>query len=366
MSLRALPTRAGERTSDPVFWTSVLQTAKTAFAATAAWVLAATVFNLPQPFLAPWAALLVVHATVYRTFSRGAQQVGAAVIGVLLAWAVGNTLGPDPLAVAVALVVGLAVGETKWFRDEVTTIAATALIVLTTGFSDDIVLASRLADTTIGIVVGLVVNALVWPPLRRRTAVVAMDRIDDEIGQLLTDMADQIEFPTEQATVTAWVDRTNELDESIDEAWSLVRMARESARMNPRRKARAAARSDDWNNLLRRLEQAIADTRSMAQTIGESVDHLDTWDEQFRNRWVGMLRQAGDAISAADPDGTRAVHRQLANLAEDLSTENLSEKHWPQYGGLIINLRNIVEAMDEVAASNPMTPPPRRMLAGRR
>ena len=31
------------------------------------------IFDLPQAFLAPWAALLVVHATVYRTFSRGLQ-----------------------------------------------------------------------------------------------------------------------------------------------------------------------------------------------------------------------------------------------------------------------------------------------------
>lgn len=366
MHLRALRTRAGERTADPVFWTNVIQTAKTVLAATAAWVLAVNVFELPQPFLAPWAALLVVHATVYRTFSRGAQQVGAAVLGVLLAWAVGNTLGPDPVAVAVVLLVGLTLGEAKWFRDEVTTIAATALIVLTTGFSDDdIVLASRLADTAVGIVVGLLVNALVWPPLRRRTAVLAMDHIDDEVGRLLADMADQIEVPTESATVTEWVDRTNDLDTSIDEAWALVRQARESARLNPRRKALAMSRSEDWDHLLRRLEQAVADTRSMAQTLGQSVDHIAEWDEQFRQRWVGLLGQAGAAISAADAAGTRTVHRALADLAEDLSTENLSEQHWPQYGALIINLRNIVEAMDEVAQSNPMTPPPRGPLAHR-
>ena len=37
--------------------------------------------DLPQSFLAPWAALLVVHSTVYRTFAQGARQVGAAVVG---------------------------------------------------------------------------------------------------------------------------------------------------------------------------------------------------------------------------------------------------------------------------------------------
>ena len=51
-------------------------------------------------------------------------------------------------------------------------------------------LLSRLADTGIGIAVGLAVNVAVWPPLRRRTAVAAMDALDDRIGELLVDMAD--------------------------------------------------------------------------------------------------------------------------------------------------------------------------------
>ena len=57
-----------------------------------AWVIAASVLDLQQPFLAPWSALLVVHATVYRTFSKGMQQVAATVVAVLLATVVGETL----------------------------------------------------------------------------------------------------------------------------------------------------------------------------------------------------------------------------------------------------------------------------------
>ena len=168
---------------DAVFWTDVTQLVKTVAAAVIAWVIATSVLDLPQSFLAPWSALLVVHATVYRTFSQGARQVGAAVLGVLLAWAVGNTLGLDPTAVAVALTLGLVIGALPWFADETTTIAATALVVLTTGFSDnDSVLVSRLLDTGIGIAVGLLVNLTVWPPLRSRTAIAAMDAMDGRIG----------------------------------------------------------------------------------------------------------------------------------------------------------------------------------------
>lgn len=183
--------RLSARARDPILWNDVTQLAKTVLAAVVAWVLATSVFDLPQSFLAPWAALLVVHATVYRTFSRGLRQVSVAVIGVLLAWAVGNALGLDTAAVAVVLALGLGIGAFRWFGEESTTVAATALVVVTTGFSDDdSMLVSRLLDTGIGIAVGLLVNLLVWPPLRRRTAIAAMDRIDDRIGALLGEIGE--------------------------------------------------------------------------------------------------------------------------------------------------------------------------------
>src|ERR687898_2507587 len=85
---------------DPIWWNDVLQLAKTFLAALTAWIIAANLLDLPQPFLAPWSALLVVHATVYRTFSRGLRQVVAAIVAVLLAAAVGQLLGLGTLAIA--------------------------------------------------------------------------------------------------------------------------------------------------------------------------------------------------------------------------------------------------------------------------
>ena len=62
-------------------------------------------------------------------------RCAGAVLGVLLAWAVGNYLGLTTFAVSTLLVVGLLAGSVRWFRDESTAVAATGLIVLTTGFS---------------------------------------------------------------------------------------------------------------------------------------------------------------------------------------------------------------------------------------
>src|SRR4051812_49620467 len=123
------------RLRDPVWWTNALQIVKTVVAAVVAWVLAVHVFDIEQTFLAPWAALLTVHATVYRTLRRGVQQVGATVLGVLVAFALGSVFGLNALSLGLAILVGLIAGSVRGLRAEPTTAAATALGGLTTGAS---------------------------------------------------------------------------------------------------------------------------------------------------------------------------------------------------------------------------------------
>ena len=345
--------RIDERIGDPIWWNDILQLAKTVLAAVAAWVIASSVLDLPQPFLAPWAALLVVHATVYRTFSKGSQQVAATVVAVLLATAVGEWLGLTTGAIALLLVVSLVLGAVPWLGAEATTIATTGLVVLTTGFDNDVVLLSRLYDTAIGVGVGLLVNVIVWPPLRRRTAAKSLDRIDYGIGELLTDIAREHGKGHRDVDATTWIDRTRDLDEDLNQAWALVRQAQESARMNPRRSARQMKNPEHWHALLRRMEQAIAETRSLARTLGGQQAHRETWGDEFATPWISMLADAGQAAAEADPAGLLDVRRRLELFAEELrSTERSPE--WPVYGALIINLRNIVDAMDEVAEANPI------------
>jgi len=359
MPRAAVHPRVRAKTKDPVFWTDVIQLVKTVVAAVVAWIIATSVLDLPQSFLAPWSALLVVHATVYRTFSQGVRQVGAAVLGVVVAWAVGNTLGIDPVAVAMALALGLVLGAIPWFAGEATTIAATALIVLTTGFSDnDFVLLSRLADTGIGIAVGLLVNFTVWPPLRRRTAISAMDALDDKIGQLLIDMGDGLAAGYSSEDVEGWVDRSRSLDEDLDDAWSYVRQARESARMNPRRSAGELKDPQQWMDLLRRMEQALAETRSMARTLAHALEADRSWDAEFRQGYIAVLHEGGAGIVGAELARIQTARARLDELVDLLNEQSPISRLWPVYGGLIINLRNILEAMDEVATANPLSQPP--------
>jgi uncharacterized membrane protein YccC len=346
-----LPTRL----RDPLTWTNVAQLLKTVIAAVIAWALAVHVFGIAQPFLAPWAALLTVHATVLGTVRRGIEQVGASVVGVLVAFGAGQLFGSGALALATAVLIGLTVGVVPRLRIDATTAAATAVVVLTTGYSDDGgMLAARLLDTGIGIAVGLLVNLVVWPPLRDRGAASAIDQIDDRIGELLGEIAAALRNDRELA-VDDWVARTRELDDDIAEAWRVLGQARESGKLNPRRATRGRMRAaEDFGAIVRRLEQSVADTRSMARTIGLAPRR---WDPAFREPWLDLLERSGAAVGAADADALTAIHADLDAFAGDLDLEALPERFWPICGALLVNLRNIVEALGAVADAQPVRVP---------
>ena len=345
-----------EHVRDPVVWTEVSQLVKTAAAAVLAWVLAGHLFGIAQPFLAPWAALLTVNATVYRTFARGMQQVGAAVLGVLLAFAAGNLFGVNAASFGAMLLLALAAGRTRALRPESTTAAATALVVLLAGYSQDGgVVAARLLDTVIGIAVGLLVNLAVWPPLRDRAAARQVDRIDDRLGELLSAMAEQLRSGGDELDARAWVERTRELDHEIDDAWAMVGQASESGRLNFRHGAADRVRaSRGFGAVLEQLQHAVAETSSVARTVARAGPRAEVWDPEFRSAWVDLLARAGAAVTAADATALARLRRDIDTAAAALSRGEETGALRPVHGALLVNLRNIVDAMEEVAAAQPV------------
>jgi uncharacterized membrane protein YccC len=347
------------RLRDPVRWASASQLVKTAGAAVIAWILSVPVFHVAQPFLAPWAALLTVHATVFGTLRRGVQQAGASVLGVLFAFGAGHLFGVDALSIGVAVMLGLVVGSLRGLRAETTTAAATAIVVLTTGYSDNGgMLAARLLDTGIGITVGLLVNLLVWPPLRDRSAAHQINVIGERIGVLLTTIADELAGGGEDAGPDGWIAQTDELDDQIDQAWSILKQARESGRLNPRPAAPVRMRAaEGFGAILTRLAQAIAEIRSMARTIGLARISPPHWDPRFREPWLDLVRQTGAAVAAADVEAVRSVRAELEIVAAQLPVGDLPDGFWPVTGALLVNLRNILEALDIVADARPVEVP---------
>ncbi|HEY6525225.1 MAG TPA: FUSC family protein [Solirubrobacteraceae bacterium] len=357
----------GQRLRDPIAWAEASQLAKTVGAAVVAWVLAVHVFHLSQAFMAPWAALLTVHATVFGTLQRGAQQAGASVLGVLIASGAWALFGATAFALGATVLVGMLAGAAPGLRAPVTT-ATTAVVVLTTGFvGQSGMLADRLIDTGIGIAVGLLVNLLVWPPLRDRAAARHIDVIDDRLGELLSAVAGALRDGCATEAADDWIAQTDRLDDDINRAWHVLEEARQSGRLNPRRAVPERMRAaEEMTQIINRLAQAVAETRSLARTIRVASIAPEEWNPEFREPWLGLLERAGTAIENDDADGLRAARAELTHLSDRLATEQLHGGLWPMFGALLVNLRNVLDALDVVAEAQPVRVPAPALGGGHR
>jgi hypothetical protein len=136
----------------------------------------------------------------------------------------------------------------------------------------------------------------------------------------------------------------------------VLREARESGRLNMRRQAtprvRAAAAHAE---LLVRLEQAVAETRSMARTISRTGGPAEGWDPSFRDAWLGLLGALGTSITTADATAVARVRADVEDAGEELLAARRGDRARPVHGALLVNLRNIAEAMDAVAEAQPVS-----------
>lgn len=239
-STRGLPARFAARLAaaalSPDFLTDLLQILKAVTAATGAWWFADVVLDSEIAFLAPWTALLTVHATVYRSMSRGIQTTLASGLGVLISFLIGHYLGVGLWTFALALLVGMCASRITWIRDEGVAVATTAIFVLGSGFGDQRpLLLDRLLEVAIGVAFGIVVNLLVLLPLRHRQAARHVDSINQRMGRVLVHIADQPPGSWDHDRAEEWTEEIGRMEDKLDSVWGSVRFARESDRANPRR-----------------------------------------------------------------------------------------------------------------------------------
>ena len=340
------------RLREPVVQTDLLQVAKATVATVLAWVLADHVLGLQGAFLAPWVALLTVHATVYRSVMRGGQSVAASFLGVLLAYVVVWLLGYSAVSLGLVVFFGLLAARLRPVRLEGIMVATTALFLLTLGGSqDEVRLAHRLGATAIGAVAGIVVNLLIVPPLDDRSAESQLDRIHRRLGALLRRMAAELDEGVDDEGVKAWVEETRRIDAQVDRAEWLLDYSRESQWWNPRR-TRSPRVSDTkvGSEVLVRLEEGVAQARAIARTLEESVVNADEWDPRFKEPFLSLLDRVG--LRVCDPDAElHSMREDVDALADDLSSEDLSGLLWSLYGSLITSLRHIVTIVDDVAST---------------
>lgn len=345
--------RLTETLNRPTTQADLLQILKSVLAAMIAWLLAVNVFELAQPFLAPWTALMTVHATIHRSLSRGMQIVVATLLGVGLAYVFPFFFGMGVGTLGMVLLIGLLLSRIGYIRAEGIVVATTALFVLTTNWRvEETMVLDRVLDTLAGVVIGVLVNVLVVPPLNTQMAGQYIEGIDRGLGRLLMDLAEDARRPWTDEDSSVWVDRTRKLDDDLDNAWELVREAQESVRWNPRRRWSREAIGDpaEYELTLVRLEEGIAQTRSMVRLIHESTVDAVEWDDFFAERWCDLLEEVGRRIY--EPDGDlAALTDEVRAFAKELAERRMSDVLWPIYGTLVSALLNIIRIVGNEASS---------------
>jgi hypothetical protein len=310
--------------------------AKCALAAMAAWALARYAAGQQDPYFAPLAALLGVSPTVARSLREGIQYVAGFVLGAVLAIPVALVLGPSIAGIAVVVLAGVVIGSWRRLGGQSTQVTFTALFVLLIGGYQPLhYLDPRLIDVGIGVVTGLAVNVLVFPPLQLRPAEHAVRQWGADVAAALDDLASAA--AGRYSPGKSWPQHERRLSEAAEQARAAARNARESLRWNPRaRVERAVPRPDGV--VLDSLEELTARTRAVARVLmdaagDEPLDLPASFGESYAamlRTLTGPVRQLAD-LRSAPPDRDELagasgcqdhLERQAGQIAGSTGTDN--------------------------------------------
>jgi hypothetical protein len=347
---------------DPV----VVQTLRSATAATIAYVIALRLSPEAAPLTAPLTALLVVQVTLYATLTNGFRRVNAVVTGVLVAIAFSLLVGLTWWSLALLLVASLAVGRLVRVEEYVPEVAISAMLVLGVTTVGDTAWA-RVVETLIGAVVGLGCNLLLAPPVWVEEAGESIEGLARRLRQLMLRMGEEAAGGTPPDQAAERLHEARRLDHDIVEVDAALRQAEDSLRLNPRVREgllhRVVLRTgldtlEICTVVLRVLARSLTDLAkerepeplfeeetgaALEQLLSEIADavvsfavlvttHLSASAESAEERLTAELRTAA---------GTRDKLALLLREEAEHETE-----HWQLLGAVLTEVNRILDELD--------------------
>ncbi|MFE5188022.1 aromatic acid exporter family protein [Streptomyces sp. NPDC056628] len=347
---------------DPV----VVQTLRSAAAATIAYVIALRLSPEAAPLTAPLTALLVVQVTFYATLTNGIRRVNSVVAGVLVAIAFSLLVGLTWWSLGLLIVAALGVGHLVRVDEYVPEVAISAMLVLGVTSVGDVAWA-RVLETLIGAVVGLGFNLLLAPPVWVDEAGESMGGLSRRLRQLMLRIGEEAagRQPYEQAA--ARLHEARRLDHDIIEVDAALRQAEDSLRLNPRVREgllhRVVLRTG-----LDTLEICTVVLRVLARTLTDLAKDREP-DSLFEKETGAvldeLLSEIADAVvsfsvlvtthvsSNADAAESRlsaelraaaGTRDRLAPLLREEATRR--PQHWQLYGAVLTEVNRIIDEMN--------------------
>ncbi|WP_333773978.1 aromatic acid exporter family protein [Streptomyces sp. IBSBF 3136] len=302
----------------------VVQTLRSAAAATIAYVIALRLSPEPAPLTAPLTALLVVQVTFYATLTNGIRRVNSVVAGVLVAIAFSLLVGLTWWSLALLIVASLAVGHLVRVDEYVAEVAISAMLVLgvtTVGFTAW----ARIVETLIGAVVGMACNLLLPPPVWVDQAGESIEDLARRVRQLMLRTGEEAAGRTPWELAAERLHEARRLDHDIVQVDAALRQAEDSLRLNPRVKEgllhRVVLRTG-----LDTLEICTVVLRVLARTFTDLAKARRS-EELFPPRVGAMVEQLLAQIADAVVSFAVLVTTQLSENAESAEARLTAELH---------------------------------------
>lgn len=323
----------------------LLQVGKSAAATIGAWLIAGWVFPSQLPVFAAIAALLVVQPSVNQSLSKALERSIGVIAGVFIAVGLGLLLGSASWVVLLAIVVAMLVA---WLaRTSPGTgnqIAISAMLVLALGSSSPEYAFARIVETLIGVAIGIVVNALIVPPVLVAPARRDLGLLGKELAASLDRLADALSTAQTPARLQELMLEVRLLRPMKDAAEASLAAGEESLTLNPRRSTHRAELRE-MRMLVDRLSPIVT------QTIGMTRAYFDHYDDSLSEEPVvaaiaDQLRRAGHdvrlAVQIADvaPE-PEPLTSAIPALTAPLVVRPPSSQHWILIGSLLEDLRRI-------------------------
>ncbi|NYV76965.1 aromatic acid exporter family protein, partial [Streptomyces sp. UH6] len=195
----------------------LVQSFKASAAALLAWAVARLWLDDPMALMAPWAAVVLVQATVYGSLLRAAQQCAAICAGTLLASGAQALTGDELAAMAVCLPPLMLLAQWSRFGDQGGYAATTAIFTLATGTVGADAVGHRVGQAVLGAAIGVAVNALVLPPVHLRDVRDNLAGLAREAGAVLRQVAEELpDAEWDDAAASRWSRATDRLERRLE------------------------------------------------------------------------------------------------------------------------------------------------------
>lgn len=335
----------------------VLLAAKTALAVGIAWWLAPLMPGVVDdyPYYAPLGVLVSMYPTFMGSVRTGLQTLYGLMLGILLGAGVLVLGTPNVVSISLAVGAGVLLAGLPRLgagRDYIP--VATLLVLITGGNQGQAFSLGYGLQMVLGVLVGLVVNVTIFPPLAlaaaqariRRARTILIEQLDDAAAAL------REQWPPDHED---WASRGRQLEDAVGEVRAAVHDAAESQRANPRARLRSRHRIlADSHEDLALLENITFHVRDLSEVLAGAI-----WEGPLELRLRDGLREPlGSCLSAtadvlrawddgnAGPDVFNEAAKSLSSLTDAVAATPASESASLAPGATVaLDVRRILTAL---------------------